>query len=96
MNKSLNGNCLFDLHLEYSAEAERWEKECRELEGRFARVFGYHPFHLDDVTFDSLTDAQKDACTGFWENRRVVETRNKMLSARTLAAAYFDAFADSK
>lgn len=86
---------LFDLHLEYSADAKLKEKEYRDLEGRFALAFGYLPIHIEDDTFPHLAEKQQDACRAFWGNRKVVDARKEMEAARSLSGFYFDAFADT-
>lgn len=85
---------LFDLHLEYSLAATAAEKDYRHLEGKFALAFGYLPIHLTDETFEFLTENQQNACEAFWKNKRVLEGRKKIDSARMLADAYFSAHAD--
>ena len=88
-------NPLFDMHLEYSDRATASEKEYRDLENRFQFHFGLFPVKVEDDAFVLLTDKQQEACKAFWGNLRVIKARNAMLSARTLAEAYFNAFADS-
>lgn len=95
MNKTSTPNQhLFDLHLEYSASVAVKEKEYRELEGKFGLVFGFLPVQIEDNTFPYLTDRQQDACRAFWGNLRVVRARHALTTARTLAEAYFNAYAD--
>lgn len=97
MNKTTIGNqYLFDLHLEYSQGATVHEKEYRELEGKFALAFGYLPIQIGDEMFPYLTDNQQHACEAFWKNLRVVNAKRNMVTARSLAEAYFNAFSDFK
>lgn len=91
----INNQKLFDLHLEYSGQATAKEKEYRDLEGRFALAFGYLPIRIEDDTFPHLQDRQQDACRAFWGNRKVVDARKELESARSLSTLYFDAFADA-
>jgi hypothetical protein len=85
---------LFELHLEYSAAVTAHEKEYRDLEGRFSLAFGYLPIRIEDDLFIHLTEKQQDACRAFWSNTRVKNARRDLTTARSLAAAYFDAYAD--
>lgn len=85
---------LFDLHKEYSTQVAVREKEYRELEGKFGLAFGFLPVHIEDNTFPFLTQRQQDSCLAFWSNLRVINARKNLMTARTLAAAYFNAYAD--
>lgn len=85
---------LFSLHLEYSQKATLREKEYRTLENRFQFHFGFFPVKVEDESFLILTEKQQDATRAFWSNPRVIKSRSEMVAARTLAEAYFNAFAD--
>jgi len=95
MNKTITNNqTFFGLHLEYSEAAAVKEKAYRELEKRFFKATGFFPTKIDDSSFVNLPDEQQTLSISFWNNAQVSEARKALNSARALAQAYFDAYAD--
>lgn len=84
-----NNQAVFDLHIEYSQEIPKHDKEMRALEDKFQLAFGFPIVPLDNWAFSLLEDTQQQAIIAFWKHPKVVTAKRNVDRSRMLADLYF-------